>query len=51
MLSRLAEDHKKATADRKSLRRTASYVKKVETIETNIIIFYVNDTIEPIRFY
>ncbi|WBX75138.1 GntG family PLP-dependent aldolase [Tenacibaculum ovolyticum] len=48
-VSRLAEDHKKAQLIGKVL-GNCSYVKKVETIETNIIIFYVNDTINPLDF-
>ena len=48
-VNRLAEDHKKAQQIGKVL-ENCSYVKKVETIETNIIIFYVNDTIDPLDF-
>lgn len=39
---RLAEDHKKAKEIESTL-HSLSYVKKVESVETNIIIFYVND--------
>ena len=48
-VGRLAEDHKKAKQIGAVL-ENCSYVKKVETIETNIIIFYVNDTIDPMDF-
>jgi threonine aldolase len=48
-VNRLAEDHKKAQQIGEVL-ENCSFVKKVETIETNIIIFYVNDTIDPMIF-
>lgn len=41
-VGRLAEDHKKAKEIESTL-YSLSYVKKVESVETNIIIFYVND--------
>ncbi len=48
-VERLAEDHKKAKEIGKVLVEQ-SYVKKVEPIETNIVIFYVNDNIDPMDF-
>lgn len=48
-VTRLAEDHQKATAIGAVL-ESCSYVKKVEPIETNIIIFYVNDTLDADTF-
>ncbi|MGG8495128.1 threonine aldolase family protein [Tenacibaculum sp. TC6] len=48
-VERLAEDHLKAKKIGEVL-ETCSYVKKVEPIETNIIIFYVKDTINPDEF-
>ena len=41
-LERLADDHKKAK-DIEQLLNSLSYIKKVEPVETNIIIFYVKD--------
>lgn len=41
-VERLAEDHRKAKEIESTL-QSLSYVKKVEPVETNIIIFYVND--------
>ena len=41
-IERLADDHKKAKAIELVL-SSLSYVKKVEPVETNIIIFYVKD--------
>jgi len=41
-IERLAEDHKKAK-DIELVLNSLSYVKKVEPVETNIIIFYVED--------
>ena len=41
-INRLAEDHKKAK-DIELVLNSLSYVKKVEPVETNIIIFYVED--------
>lgn len=48
-VERLADDHKKAKEIGEVL-QNCSYVKKVEPIETNIIIFYVNDDIDPMDF-
>ena len=48
-VNRLAEDHKKAQQIGATL-ESCSYIKKVETIETNIVIFYVNDTIDSMDF-
>lgn len=48
-VERLAEDHKKAKEIGKVL-ETCSYVKKIEPIETNIVIFYVNDSIDSMEF-
>ena len=41
-IERLADDHKKAK-DIELVLNSLSYVKKVEPVETNIIIFYVKD--------
>ena len=41
-IERLAEDHKKAK-DIELVLNSLSFVKKVEPVETNIIIFYVED--------
>ena len=41
-IERLADDHKKAK-DIELILNSLSYVKKVEPVETNIIIFYVKD--------
>ena len=41
-IERLADDHKKAK-DIEQLLNSLSYIKKVEPVETNIIIFYVED--------
>jgi len=41
-IERLADDHKKAK-DIELVLNSLSYVKKVEPVETNIIIFYVDD--------
>jgi threonine aldolase len=48
-VDRLAEDHKKAKQIETVL-NTLSYVKKVEPVETNIIIFYVRDEMNPDTF-
>ena len=48
-VNRLAEDHEKAQQIGAVL-ENCSFVKKVEPIETNIIIFYVNNTIDSIDF-
>ena len=41
-IERLADDHKKAK-DIEQLLNSLTYIKKVEPVETNIIIFYVKD--------
>ena len=41
-IERLADDHKKAK-DIEQLLNSLSCIKKVEPVETNIIIFYVKD--------
>ena len=43
-IDRLAEDHKKA-AEIGEVLRTLPYIKKVEPIETNIIIFEINENL------
>ena len=48
-VTRLADDHRRAKKIGAVL-ESCSYVKKVEPIETNIVIFYVNDTIDPMDF-
>ncbi len=48
-VTRLAEDHKKAKEIGEVL-ASCSYVKKVEPIETNIVIFYVEDNMNPDDF-
>lgn len=48
-VDRLAEDHAKAKEIGLTL-ENCSYVKKVEPIETNIVIFYVNDGIDSMDF-
>lgn len=48
-LERLAEDHKKAKAIGEVLKKMAS-VKKVEPVETNIIIFELKDHIDETEF-
>lgn len=48
-VDRLAEDHKKAKQI-ETILNTLSYVKKVEPVETNIIIFYVRDEMNPDTF-
>ncbi|TYP99367.1 L-threonine aldolase [Tenacibaculum adriaticum] len=48
-VERLAEDHKKAKEIGEVLEQS-SFVKKVEPIETNIVIFYVNDNLDPMDF-
>ncbi|MCK0130988.1 beta-eliminating lyase-related protein [Flavobacteriaceae bacterium F08102] len=45
-VARLAEDHIHATLLAQSLKEQ-SWVKKVEKVETNIVIFYVQDTLDP----
>ncbi len=48
-VERLAEDHQKAK-DIEGVLNTLSYVKKVEPVETNIVIFYVNDDLNADDF-
>lgn len=48
-VNRLAEDHQKAK-EIETVLGDLHFVKKVEPVETNIIIFYVNDTINPMEF-
>ncbi len=48
-VDRLDEDHKRAKTIGGVL-NTCSYVKKIETIETNIVIFYVEDGIDTNDF-
>lgn len=48
-VERLAEDHKKAKT-LESLLNTLSFIKKVEPVETNILIFYVNDNLDADDF-
>ena len=48
-VNRLSEDHLKAKRIKEVL-GTLEYVKKVEPVETNIVIFYVDDKIGDINF-
>ena len=48
-IERLEEDHKRARQIASAL-ETASFVKKIEPVETNIIIFYVADHIDENEF-
>ncbi len=48
-VARLADDHSRAKKIGDVL-KSCSYVKKVEPIETNIVIFYVNEAIDPMDF-
>jgi threonine aldolase len=48
-VERLAEDHAKATSIGAVL-ASCSYIEKVEPIETNIVIFYTNDTVNDVNF-
>ncbi len=48
-MERLAEDHKKASEISETL-SNQSYIKKVETTETNIVIFYLSDGISDEKF-
>jgi threonine aldolase len=48
-VDRLAEDHQKAKIIEAEL-KSLSYVKKVEPVETNILIFYVNDELNADEF-
>lgn len=48
-VNRLSEDHLKAKRIKEVL-GTLEYVKKIEPVETNIVIFYVDDKIGDINF-
>ncbi len=48
-IERLSEDHSKAKQI-ESVLSSLSYVKKVEPVETNIIIFYVNNSMNAVDF-
>lgn len=48
-IDRLSEDHKKAK-EIESVLQSLSYIKKVEPVETNIVIFYVDDTMNADEF-
>lgn len=48
-VDRLIEDHQKAKQI-ESVLNSLSYVKKVEPVETNILIFYVNDNLDWLDF-
>ncbi len=48
-IARLADDHRRAKRIGAVL-ESFSYISRVELIETNIVIFYVNDTIDPMDF-
>jgi threonine aldolase len=48
-VERLAEDHQKAK-EIEGVLQSLSYVKKVEPVETNILIFYVNDDLNADDF-
>ncbi|WP_299053267.1 low specificity L-threonine aldolase [uncultured Polaribacter sp.] len=48
-IDRLADDHKRAREIGKVL-KNVSYVKKVENIETNIVIFYVDEKLGATTF-
>jgi len=48
-VARLADDHSRAKKIGVVL-EACTYVQKVEPIETNIVIFYVNKTIDPMDF-
>ncbi|MFD2432676.1 threonine aldolase family protein [Mesonia maritima] len=48
-IERLAEDHQKAK-ELGNLLAEQFYVKEVETVETNIVIFYLNDSIKEADF-
>jgi len=48
-IERLADDHAKA-AKIGTVLASCSYIKKVEPIETNIVIFYTNDTVNDLDF-
>jgi threonine aldolase len=48
-VNRLAEDHKKAKKI-ESVLKQLNYVKNVEPVETNIVIFYLIDSVKPKEF-
>ncbi|NND61752.1 MAG: threonine aldolase [Flavobacteriaceae bacterium] len=48
-IERLADDHQRALEIALVL-KSSNYVKKVEPTETNIIIFYLNDGLDPQKF-
>lgn len=48
-IERLADDHSRAKKI-ESLLKTLPYIKKVEPVETNILIFYVNDDLDADDF-
>lgn len=48
-VARLADDHSRAKKIGAVL-ESCTYVRKIEPIETNIVIFYVNDAIDPMDF-
>lgn len=48
-IDRLEEDHSKAKELGSTLKKQ-SYVKEVETVETNIVIFYLGDSIKETEF-
>jgi threonine aldolase len=48
-VERLAEDHARAKKLGAVL-ASCSFIKKVEPIETNIVIFYTNDTVDEVEF-
>ena len=48
-IERLAEDHQKAK-EIEALLKTLSFIKTVEPVETNIIIFELNDSIDEVEF-
>ena len=48
-IDRLAEDHRRAKKIGAIL-ESCSFIKRVEPIETNIVIFYTNDSIDEVDF-
>ena len=48
-VERLAEDHKRAK-DLEGLLENLTYIKKVEPVETNIVIFYLQESIKDDEF-
>ena len=45
----MADDHRRAKTIGKTL-ESCSFVKKVEPIQTNIVIFYTHDSIDELEF-